>query len=173
MMLYDASAFGTPLSLLQIPHDAIRDVQRKLREPGCILARYTQDCKMLGQLRARVVPADFACAAEAMLDVGYICKKCHMVYPGREACLAHQRTVCYPGGVGGGDGGGILKLEQIQYECCACCVKFCTLQEYKAHCELPLHRLKIGTYRPPSAGGTAVPPAGEPDATPDARPDTD
>nr|KAG5686642.1 hypothetical protein BaRGS_034507 [Batillaria attramentaria] len=115
LMAYDPLSFGTPLPLLQIPSQAIKSVSDKLQDANCTLAQYTQDCKTLADLKGMVNALDATCITESPVDVGYICKKCQMVYPVREACLTHQRMVCY---VGGGEGGKtMLKLEQVQFEC--------------------------------------------------------
>lgn len=143
--MYDPSTFGTPLTLLQIPAQAIADVQSKLSEPNATIAHYTQDCQALSDLKHLVSSTDVAVAREATVDVGYICKKCHMVYPGRDACLAHQQQLCYQGKVLD-PSKSILKLEQIQYKCGACKDKFSTLAEYKNHCALEPHRATASKY---------------------------
>ena len=154
MFMYDPTTFGTPLSLLQIPEQAISDVQGKLQEEGCVRARYTQDCKMISDLRSMISEADYAHAHEAMVDVGYICRKCQMVYPGKDACTTHQQLVCYQG-KSGAEARSILKLEQIQYECSMCQIKFSTLEEFKVHCDMDVHKQKAA--RGKAAPGT--PPA--------------
>jgi len=80
-MQYDPANFGTPLSILQIPAKAIQRVQEKLSDPDCTLTRYTQDCRHFVDLRKLVSPDDFAVARRASLDVGYICRRCQIVYP--------------------------------------------------------------------------------------------
>ena len=144
MYMCDPMTFGTPLTLMQIPTEAIRDIECKLQEAGCTIARYTQDCMMLCDVASRVCAADVTCAREAMVDVGYICKKCHMVYPARDACVNHQRMLCYQSEPDAADPAkSILKLEQIQYECCACGVKFSSISDYKTHCEQDEHKTKV------------------------------
>ena len=153
MYMCDPMTFGTPLTLMQIPGEAIRDIECKLQEAGCTIARYTQDCMMLCDLTTHVSAADTTCAREAMVDVGYICKKCHMVYPARDACVNHQRMLCYQSEPDADPAKSILKLEQIQYECCACSVKFSSISDYKTHCEQDGHKAKVLGGRP---GGATV-----------------
>lgn len=142
LLAYDPLTFGTPLPLLQIPPQAIKDVSIKLSEPKATVAQYTQDCKSISSLRSLVNSVDYSCVREATVDVGYICKKCQMVYPAKDACLTHQRTICFQGGKVPDNIMPWLKLEQIQYECRLCCDKFSTVQEYKMHCQMEAHKAK-------------------------------
>lgn len=141
MLAYDPLSFGTPLPLLQIPPQAIKSVSDKVQDSGCTLAHYTQDCKTLSDLKGSISSLDMACFVDSPVDVGYICKKCQMVYPVRDACLTHQRMACYSGGGHGGK--TMLKLEQVQYECRVCSDKFSTLAEVKAHCHQDSHKVKV------------------------------
>ncbi|KAK3086269.1 hypothetical protein FSP39_016055 [Pinctada imbricata] len=143
LMQYDPMTFGTPLQLLQIPSQAIKDVSVKLSEPHATVAQYTQDCKSISSLKSLVNPVDYSCAREATVDVGYICKKCQYVYPAKEACVGHQRTLCFPDGKVPENINPIMKLEQIQYECRLCTDKFSTVQEYKAHCQTESHATRV------------------------------
>jgi AT-binding transcription factor 1 len=141
MLAYDPLSFGTPLQLLQIPAQAIRHVSDKVQDASCTLAHYTQDCKSMADVKASLGSLDAVCFTQASVDVGYICKKCHMVYPVRDACLTHQRMTCYASGGSGGK--TMLKLEQLQFECRVCNDKFSTLSEVKAHCEQDGHKAKV------------------------------
>ena len=148
MMTYDPLAYGTPLALLQIPEAAIKSVGHKLSEPGAVLARYTQDCQALADLHGVVSPADLTVAAEATLDVGFICKKCQIVYPARESCVQHQRSVCMAGQPSPAKGfEPIMKLEQVQYECRACNERFSTIAEFKTHCQTQSHKTNLAKYK--------------------------
>lgn len=141
MMAYDSLAFGTPLALLQIPAAAIKSVSDKLTEAGAVLARYTQDCQALADLHMMVSSADLTVAAEATLDVGYICKKCQMVFPMRESCVIHQHSVCLANSASLPKGfEPIMKLEQVQYECRACKKRYSTILEFKSHCQQESHK---------------------------------
>ena len=139
--------FGTPLPLLQIPQQAIRDVSSKLMDPKASVGQYTQDCKSISSLKTLVRSADYNCAREATVDVGYICKKCQMVYPAKDACVNHQRMMCFPGGKAPEGINPILKLEQIQYECKLCSDKVSSVQEFKHHCQSETHTIKLTKYQ--------------------------
>ncbi|CAG5126666.1 unnamed protein product, partial [Candidula unifasciata] len=148
MLAYDPLVFGTPLTLLQIPGAAIKSVSDKLSEAGAVLARYTQDCQALADLHNIVSTADLTVAAEATLDVGYICKKCQMVYPARESCIAHQRSVCMASSSSLPKGfEPIMKLEQVQYECRACNERFSTIMEFKIHCQQEAHKQRLMKFK--------------------------
>jgi hypothetical protein len=144
MLAYDPLSFGTPLPLLQIPAQAIRHVSDKVKDANCTLAHYTQDCKTLADVKSMVSSLDAACFGESFVDVGYICKKCQMVYPVRDACLTHQSMACYANGGSGGK--TMLKLEQLQYECRVCRDKFSTAQEAKQHCHTEAHKTKVAKF---------------------------
>ncbi|XP_060066418.1 zinc finger homeobox protein 4-like [Ylistrum balloti] len=154
LLPYDPLTFGTPLPLLQIPHQAIKDVGVKLMEPKATIAQYTQDCKSISSLRSLVRSVDYSCARESTVDVGYICKKCQMVYPAKEACVTHQRTICFPGGKYPDNVNPMLKLEQIQYECRLCTDTFSTVQEYKSHCQLDSHMAKTARLQQKSSSSS-------------------
>ena len=148
MAAYDPLAYGTPLALLQIPPAAIKSVGEKLSEAGAVLARYTQDCQALADLHSVVTTADLTVAAEATLDVGFICKKCQIVYPARESCVAHQRSVCMANQASMPKGfEPIMKLEQVQYECRACNERYSTILEFKGHCQQQSHKTSLGKYK--------------------------
>lgn len=153
--MYDPSTFGAPLSLLQIPEQAIGDVHGKLQEEGCVRARYTQDSKMISDLKSMVRASDYGYAREAMVDVGYICRKCQMVYPGKEACTTHQQLACYQGKTPT-EARSILKLEQIQYDCTACQIKFSTLEEFRVHYDMVMHKQKTERDRAPHKSATST-----------------
>ncbi|XP_053401802.1 zinc finger homeobox protein 4-like isoform X2 [Mercenaria mercenaria] len=157
---YDPMTYGTPLPLLQIPQQAIKDVSSKLMDPKATIGQYTQDCKSISSLKALVNNADYNCVREATVDVGYICKKCQMVYPAREACVAHQRLMCFPGGKIPEGVNIALKLEQIQYECKLCSEKVSTVQEFKTHCEVESHKTKMAVYQQQrQSGGLSTKPS--------------
>ena len=164
---YDPMTFGTPLPLLQIPQQAIRDVSSKLMDPKASVGQYTQDCKSISSLKSLVRSADYSCAREATVDVGYICKKCQMVYPVKEACVTHQRMFCFPGGKIPEGIIPILKLEQIQYECKLCSDKVSSVQEFKSHCQSEAHGSKLTKYQQQKAalGGNSMKSPSLPSAT--------
>jgi len=139
--MLDPANFGTPLTLLQIPARSIQRIQDKLTtDADCTLTYYTQDCRHFSDLRKTVGSEDWAVARRATVDVGYICRRCHIVYPGRAACAGHQDTQCYRDTGARRPNNAIVKLEQLQYECAACRVKTSTISEYKTHCAADSHR---------------------------------
>ena len=144
MFMYDPTTFGTPLTLLQIPPSAIAEVQNKLDMEDVLVCKYTQDCKTLSDLKSMVAASDYALAKDTAVDVGYICRKCHMVYPGRDACLNHQQTMCYQGKKQ--DDSIRLKLEQTQYQCSVCQDSVSTLAEYKMHCSFETHKTRVAMH---------------------------
>ena len=156
MRSYDPMTFGTHLHLLQIPQKAIQSVSRDVQDPDCVLAHYTQDCKSFTDLTDLVTSVDAACLAQSSVDVGYICKRCLMVYPVRDACITHQHLFCFSGG--GQSRNSVLKLKQLQLECRACLgEKFSTLAEVVSHCQLSTHRtnsLNPSSYVSPSTDFT-------------------
>ena len=140
--MYDPATFGTPLTMLQIPSEAIREVQTKLQQESATKAYYTQDLKSTRELKSSLSELDGCFLRTAAVDVGYICRKCHMVYPGREACVNHQHMVCYQGR-NVDEAKGILKLEQLQYECKACTEKMSTVAEFRSHISTDLHKQRV------------------------------
>ena len=138
--MFDPATFGTPLSLLQMPPETIKDVHHQLQQPSQNIVQYTQDCKRILDLKPVVSEQDFKYAQKAVIDVGYICRKCQMVYPDKEACQTHLQTICYAGVEKANiPSTAKVKLEQIQFECSLCEQKMSTLTEYKEHCETAMH----------------------------------
>jgi len=158
MFMLDPANFGTPLTLLQIPPRSIQRIQEKLTDVDCVTTYYSQDCRHFSDLRKAVGSDDWSVARRATVDVGYICRRCHIVYPGRTACAGHQDAQCYRDG--GAPNNAIVKLEQMQYECAACRVKASTIAEYKTHCADELHRkaaaawVRIHSAQQPSTSTT-------------------
>ena len=138
MFMLDPANFGTPLTLLQIPARSIQRIQEKLTDTDCTVTHYSQDCRHFSDIRKAVGSDDWTVARRATVDVGYICRRCHIVYPGRTACAGHQEAQCYRDG--GAPNNAIMKLEQLQYECSACRVRTSTIAEYKTHCAGESHR---------------------------------
>jgi len=136
--MLDPANFGTPLTMLQIPARAIQRIQEKLADADCAVTYYAQDCRHFSDLRKSVSADDWAAARRSVVDVGYICRRCHIVYPGRTACTGHQEAQCYRDG--SAPSNAIVKLEQLQYECSACRHKTSTIADYKLHCSGEAHR---------------------------------
>ena len=159
MMMYDPTVFGTPLPMLQIPAPAIQSIQSKLATAGCLITRYTQDCRDL--------PSELAGHVKSvMVDVGYICRKCHMVFPHRSACVNHQQLFCYQGSSASDTkAGSIIKLEQIQYQCPTCengdGEKFSTVAQVQAHIGEEKHRNQQQHNTPDKTEETKTPDVNE------------
>jgi AT-binding transcription factor 1 len=184
MFMFDPANFGTPLAMLQIPGRAIQRIREKLAgDPDCTLTYYSQDCRHFSELRKVVAADDVSAARRASVDVGYICRRCQIVYPGRSTCASHQEAVCYrdaasgSGGVSGSaiPAGSIVKLEQMQYECAACRgnLRFSTAAEYKSHCGQDAHRTATSAWlrahhsqSRPSSSAVARPPSDAPGSAP-------
>ena len=159
MFMLDPANFGTPLALLQIPARSIQRIQEKLSDADCSVTYYSQDCRHFSDLRKAVGADDWTVARRTTVDVGYICRRCHIVYPGRTACAGHQEAQCYRD-AGGAPNNAIVKLEQMQYECAACRVRASTIAEYKTHCAADSHRkaaaawVRVHAVPQPSASAT-------------------
>jgi len=145
MFMLDPANFGTPLALLQIPTRSIQRIQEKLTDPDCTVTYYSQDCRHFSDLRKTVSAESWTVARRATVDVGYICRRCHIVYPGRTACAGHQEGQCYRD-AGTPPNNAIVKLEQMQYECAACRVKASTIAEYKTHCAADSHQKTVAAW---------------------------
>jgi len=143
MFMYDPSTFGTPLTLLQIPTEAIAAVQAKVQDSQCTLTSYCQDNGSLSSVRSRLSPANAAQLTKTSVDVGFICKKCHMVYPGKEGCLNHQQQLCYQGEKHLAEKKTMVKLEQVQYHCSACNSSHNTAKEFEKHVATDGHKKKV------------------------------
>lgn len=140
--LYDSNMYSTPLSLLQLPSAALSEVTQKLSQTGNTCARITQDGKNLSDLKGRIPDPDFHQAVEVEVDIGFVCKKCQMVYPAEVLCLNHQRASCFPTKAIG-DIKAMLKLVQIHVECRACRERFVTVLDFKFHCDMDRHIKRV------------------------------
>ncbi|XP_035226918.1 uncharacterized protein LOC118199225 [Stegodyphus dumicola] len=141
-MMYDSNMYSSPLSLLQLPASALPEVTGRLAQAGNSVARFSQDGKSLSDLRALVPEADFRQAAEVTVDVGFVCKKCHMVYPAEVLCLNHQRSSCFQSKPVS-EIKATLKLVQCHVECRACRERFTTIVDFKFHCDMDRHIKRV------------------------------
>ncbi|UYV84164.1 hypothetical protein LAZ67_X001375 [Cordylochernes scorpioides] len=153
--LYDASLYGTPLSLLQLPVGALPEVGLQLSGPGATCARYSQDGKTLADLAGLVAPPDLAQASEVEQDVGFACKKCQLVFPAEVLCQAHQRSACFAKNP---EHAGTLRLTQVQIECRVCRDRFATLLDFKFHCDMDRHIKRVHKYQREAAASAKLPP---------------
>lgn len=153
---YDPMTHGTPLALLQVPATALQEISKKLADGKANVARFSQDGKTLADLKSIVSEQDHACAQTNDVEVGFVCKKCHLVYPAEALCFNHQRSICFPN-KNPSELAAVLRLVQIQYQCKLCkdgegagsgaaqdMASYATHEEYKYHCALESHadRLK-------------------------------
>ncbi|XP_065314347.1 uncharacterized protein LOC135923494 [Gordionus sp. m RMFG-2023] len=79
---------GTPLNLLQISPKVLLDIQKILftdiscEKPNFVFTQDASSLKDLGEKSDSVVQ-------EISAQVGFVCRKCHLVYPCGSACLSH------------------------------------------------------------------------------------
>ncbi|GIX72806.1 uncharacterized protein CEXT_167731 [Caerostris extrusa] len=81
-------------------------------------------------------------ASEVTVDVGFVCKKCHMVYPAEVLCLNHQRASCFQNKPVS-EIKATLKLVQCHVECRACRERFTTIIDFKFHCDMDRHMKRV------------------------------
>lgn len=137
-LLNSAAVCGIQLVQLQIPKRAIEQIQDRLKDKTCVLATYSDDCLTSAEVKTHLDSAEVAWLVEKAIHVGYICKRCHVVFPQVDACNAHQAALCFKGAEHFGD--SVLKLEQRLYQC-SCCKAHCvTVKEFKVHCAQEDHR---------------------------------
>lgn len=151
MFMYDAASFCTPLSMLQIPKAAIAHITSQVQEGSVSVTHYTQDCSTLAELHKALDETNAKFVRQTTLDVGFICSKCHMVFPAQDACMAHQQMVCFQGKTPAELHKSMVKLEQWQYECRVCGSVCNTAEEFRAHCQQEAHRSKLRTHSPKAA----------------------
>lgn len=137
-LLNSAAVCGIQLVQLQIPKRAIEQIQDCLKDKTCILATYSEDCLTSAESRTHLDSGEITWLLEKAIHVGYICKRCHVVFPQVDACNAHQMALCFKGAEHFGD--SVLKLEQRLYQCSRCRVHCATVKEFKVHCAQEDHR---------------------------------
>lgn len=145
-MMYDSNMYSSPLSLLQLPASALPEVTGRLTQSGNSVARFSQDGKTLADLRTLVPEPDFRQASEVTVDVGFVCKKCHTVYPAEVLCLNHQRTTCFQNKAVN-EIKATLKLVQCHVECRACKERFTTIMDFKFHCDMDRHIKRVQKFQ--------------------------
>lgn len=136
-----AALYGIQLVQLQIPKRSIEQIQDRLKDETCATVQYSDDCLTSADVGTHLTSEELTCLVEKTIDVGYICKKCHVVFPQVDACNAHQAALCFkesaPERRTSGD--TVLKLEQKLYRCSPCKVNCATVKEFRAHCALERH----------------------------------
>lgn len=137
--MFNPAMCGIQLAQLQIPKRAIELIQDRLKDRTCQRAYYSEDSLSSAELRAQFSPVEFASLSEQTIHVGFICRKCHLVFPQASACNAHQAALCYKDAEKS-TGDATLKLEQLVYHCALCKANCSTVAEFKAHCRQERHR---------------------------------
>lgn len=132
-------------------HDQLADTKEASGVGPAAVISYTDDCTTLSDLRSVVGERDFRAVVETSVDVGYICKRCSLVFLGYGACAGHQGTAaCYPvvddprpNTSSSSSSSPPVKLVQTLYECAACRAKCSTVADYRLHCESDSHRIAM------------------------------
>ncbi|XP_076350372.1 zinc finger homeobox protein 3-like [Tachypleus tridentatus] len=137
----DSSIYSTHLSLLQLPPAAILDVTQKLCQPGHGITRFSQDGKNIADLKGSIQESDVEQLNEVDIDIGFVCKKCQMVYPAELLCINHQRASCFAHGKE--EDRAVLKLIQVYFECKLCRERFATVLDFKFHSHLDSHVKRV------------------------------
>ncbi|XP_077548623.1 uncharacterized protein LOC144161938 [Haemaphysalis longicornis] len=145
---YEAAAGGvyggTPLSLLALPASCVPDVSAKAALPAAAVARVSPEPGpgSRDELRRLVSEPDLLLASEVDVDVGFVCKKCQLVFPAEPLVVAHQRAACFAAGKPpnvGADFKPFLRLVQRAWECRRCRDRLHTAREFKFHCDSERH----------------------------------
>lgn len=142
---------GTPLALLQLPTTTLQTIGESLSscEPGVSVVRITAPADSDS---SPLMPSLATYLREVESEVGFVCKKCRLAFPGEAGLLGHQRVSCYQGVPA--DARGAVRLVQIHYECKLCSTpeidRMSSLLEFKRHCETEAHIARLGPS-PPSA----------------------
>lgn len=139
LLTYDPLTHGTPLNLLQIPQAALQDISTKLGDNESSTCRFRQDNKTMADLKFAVSEKDFQCTEDNDVEVGFVCRKCHLVFPAENLCAAHQTSLCFAGALVERQK-TMLTLVQMQYKCGACRESFTTQQDFLFHCASDSHR---------------------------------
>ncbi|KAK8757720.1 hypothetical protein V5799_004650 [Amblyomma americanum] len=135
---------GTPLSLLALPASCVPDVSAKAALPAAAVARVSPEPGpgSRDELRRLVSEPDLLLASEVDVDVGFVCKKCQLVFPAEPLVVAHQRAACFAAGKPpnvGADFKPFLRLVQRAWECRRCRDRLHTAREFKFHCDTERH----------------------------------
>uniref|UniRef100_T1JJE0 Uncharacterized protein n=1 Tax=Strigamia maritima TaxID=126957 RepID=T1JJE0_STRMM len=137
---FDPTSQGTPLALLPLPEATMAEVNEKMSVGDASVVRYVQDGKPA--LEAEAEMSEFVSETRALhaaptdMDVGFVCKKCQLVFVTQTQCENHQRTVCLPDCKMAEP---IVRLVQVCFECRLCNEKTATLSEFKVHCDSNNH----------------------------------
>ncbi|XP_022252916.1 uncharacterized protein LOC111088132 [Limulus polyphemus] len=140
-LFQDSSIYSTPLSLLQLPPAAVLDVTQKLCQLGHSTTRFSQDGKNISDFKGSIQEADVQQLNEVDIDIGFVCKKCQMVYPAELLCINHQRASCFAHIKE--EDRAVLKLVQIYFECKVCRERFTSVLDFKFHADMDRHTKRV------------------------------
>jgi hypothetical protein len=151
----DGGGGGTPLPLLQLPATTLQAVGEASSscESGVSTVRIPP---ATDSDTPPLMPPQTVYCREVESEVGFVCKKCRLAFPGEAGLQGHQRVVCYQGMPA--ESRGAVRLVQTQYECKLCPAsaeteKMTSLLEFKHHCESEAHVTRLGA----SPATTAAP----------------
>lgn len=146
---------GTPLHLLQLPATTLQAIGETSSscEPGVSIIRIPVAAD---SDTPPLMPSQTAYCREVESEVGFVCKKCRLAFPGEAGLQGHQRVVCYQGVPA--ESRGAVRLVQTHYECKLCPAsaeteKMTSLLEFKRHCDSEAHVTRLGA----SPATTAAP----------------
>ncbi|CAF2037346.1 unnamed protein product [Rotaria magnacalcarata] len=148
--LMDPNIHGTPLFMLQLPEEALKKILSLSKSDAHLTrAQYTQDGKNLQDL----FDHSYSSIDYQTVDVGYVCKRCYLVWPLYESCRCHA-LVCWqicgstlPVSIKSSEdlndlSGYIFKIEQLTYRCLLCKTSCSTTIEYEKHTKDDIHLKK-------------------------------
>lgn len=147
---------GTPLHLLQLPPTTLQAIGEASSscEPGVSIIRIPA---VADSDPPPLMPSQTAYCQEVESEVGFVCKKCRLAFPGEAGLQGHQRVVCYQGVPA--ESRGAVRLVQTHYECKLCPAsaetdKMASLLEFKRHCDSEAHVTRLGA--PPTITSTPL-----------------
>lgn len=149
------SGGGTPLQLLPLPATTLQAIGEASTscEPGMSTVRIPAATDADA---SPLMASQAAYCRQVDSEVGFVCIKCRLAFPGEAGLLGHQRLVCYQGVPS--ESRRAVRLVQTQYECKLCSAsteadKMPSLLEFKRHCESEVHVTRLGA----SPSSTSVP----------------
>lgn len=141
------SGGGTPLHLLQLPATTLQAIGEASAscEPGLSTVRIPAGTDTDAP---SLMPSQAAYCREVDSEVGFVCNKCRLAFPGEAGLVGHQRVVCYQGVPA--ESRRAVRLVQTQYECKLCPAspeseKMTSLLDFRRHCESEVHVSRLGT----------------------------
>jgi hypothetical protein len=143
---------GTPVALLQLPAPTLQAIGEASSscEPGVSTVRIAA---LTDADAPPLTPSQAAYCREVESEVGFVCKKCRLAFPGEAGLVGHQRVACYLGI--SADSRGAVRLVQLHYECKLCisteAERISSLLDFRRHCESGAHTTRLGSsLQPPS-----------------------